>query len=190
MKRKPLLRGLAGSLGCLLLLYTWQAIQIVRIGSAASTQAQASSTLVLMGKRMALGQVDVDFQQRLGRILEARRRQPRQSIILSGGGRISEAVVAEQWLLNRGVKGDLLLDTRSLNTAENLANSRQLAKPGSRLAIVSSRYHLARVGRLARESRMVVELVAAEDTMDWSMIQAWAVAREAVYLSALTLQGR
>ena len=97
---------------------------------------------------------------------------PGCTAIVSGGQGdgedITEAEAMRRWLTAQGVSGDrILMEDRSTNTAENLANSLALIPDaaGARIAVCSSDYHLYRAQLLARRLGVEVETVPAKTTL-------------------------
>lgn len=99
-------------------------------------------------------------------------------IIVSGGsyavemGEASatqtEAMAMRQFLLALGVPEDrIVMEGRSLNTIENMRETRALVGTG-RIALVTSGYHMPRALRLARKAGLVAEAFPT----DWQVIPA------------------
>ena len=97
---------------------------------------------------------------------------PGCTAIVSGGQGdgedITEAEAMRRWLTAQGVSGArILMEDRSTNTAENLANSLALIPDAAsaRIAVCSSDYHLYRAQLLARRLGVEVETVPAKTTL-------------------------
>ncbi|MCB1560025.1 MAG: YdcF family protein [Xanthomonadales bacterium] len=144
-----------------------------RIARDASVWSQAE-VLLVPGHRLRGGEVGRRFAHRLNRTWQLCRKQPRELVLLSGyAGETnapSEAQAALGHLADLGIgyTQAIALDNRAATTRQNLEGARKyLAAPTAdghprRLAVISNRYHLARIGALARQLGMDVELVAAE----------------------------
>lgn len=111
---------------------------------------------------------------RLHQALEWMDQNPDSAVILSGGQGpgedLSEAQAMYDWLTAQGADPDrLLLEDRSASSYENLQNSLALigergGDPAGRVAILSSEYHLHRLGWLAERLGCRPVLVAAPTT--------------------------
>ena len=128
---------------------------VVLAGCRDETGRDAPVMIVLGAKLWQDGPSPV-LELRLEKALEYWREHPETELILSGGQGAdepeSEAGAMAEWLEERGVPGGQLhLEERSTNTAENLRYSMQLMEqlgydPESTPAVVvSSAFHLARV---------------------------------------------
>ncbi len=111
---------------------------------------------------------------RLEKTLEWMDENPGSAVILSGGQGpgedLSEAQAMRGWLAARGVDTDrLLLEDKSSNSYENLVNSLALIQAdggdsAGKVAILSSEYHLHRLGWMAKKLGCEPVLVAARTT--------------------------
>lgn len=130
--------------------------------------------VLVFGRRLVRDAPEADYQQRLGRALALMRAELTEHVLLLGGrsgGTISEAAAGRAWLdsheLPPGVV--LQLEQASVDSLENLRHARSLLQedgPVVRVlppvALVSSRYHLARCQLLARRLGFDSMPVAAE----------------------------
>jgi uncharacterized SAM-binding protein YcdF (DUF218 family) len=91
--------------------------------------------------------------------------------------------VAQTFLFAGPNKRHWVLEQTSRTTLENLVFTDRLLGNATPLAVVSNRYHLARIQFLARALGQPVQLVAAEDQLQWSWSTTAALLREAAYLS-------
>lgn len=140
---------------------------------------------LLFGKKLTFERPDADYTARLERLLEL---APQQTIIL--GGKTGKAVYSEaqagfDYLCSRGYPGEFLhLEQDSLNTLENLKNARQLleGRNAEYALFISSRYHLARCGMLARSLGIPYRLCAAESRFKPTPSNLLRVLAEAFYL--------
>ncbi len=98
-----------------------------------------------------------------------------ETVILSGGQTAhetaAEADVMKAWLLKNGIipEDKLLLERESVNTRQNLRNTRQLypdkLNPADKLRIVTSDFHCWRVSRLAAKFGLSGAAVCGSRTM-------------------------
>lgn len=109
-----------------------------------------------------------DFLLRLSR---ASRFEEAEIVVLGGATRLgvtaSEAAAGRQWLIENGVPAERVrCEEASRNTLENLrAARRHFTRAGTKPVIVSNRYHLARLGLLARGLGMNPLFCAAEERL-------------------------
>jgi uncharacterized SAM-binding protein YcdF (DUF218 family) len=174
------------------LFYAWNLVQVIVVAQSANSRSSSEGAILLLGKRAPLGQVDADFQARIDRVQDLLMQSPTRPTVLSGeGSGKSEAHLAWEALRGGQEKASWRLETASRNTRENLDNAKALIAPSAQpTSVVSSRYHLARVKRLAHATGFNIELVAAEDRMDFSATSCAVLLREAVYLSLLSISSR
>lgn len=189
MRAFPARRAAGAFVALLGLLYASQVADVLRHAIGAPTQSARPGTVLVLGKRLVDGQLDLEFQARLARADALLAAAPARALLLSGGGApgrteadVALAALRAAWAPGTPVPGAWRLETRARDTRENLAFSRPLLAEGDRVSVVSSRTHLARVRRLAHAQGWDVELVAAEDRLPWTPATAVAVLREAAYL--------
>jgi uncharacterized SAM-binding protein YcdF (DUF218 family) len=161
----------------------------LRIALRAPVTMRRARTLLLFGKRMTVGQPDVDYRARIARAHEQIARGLCDRVLLLGGASspgISEAAAAHRELLRLGVPTgvEIILEDASIDTLENLRNARDLlaAQPVQPVALLSSRYHLARCAWLARQLGFECELCAAEDRFIPSFARLRRLVLEAGYV--------
>ena len=186
--RRPRLMAMALPAMLLLAFYAHAVASVVHQGQTASTKAPEGLPLVVLGKRIGSEGMDEDFRARLERTQAVLKQWPELPLVLSGGfpgegG--TEAAQAAAFLGAQRVGWQL--EERATNTFENLAFSRSLIEPGVGLAVVSNRYHLARVQAIAHRQGVDVSLVAAEDEWSWSMTTVGAVLVEGLWVSGIAL---
>jgi uncharacterized SAM-binding protein YcdF (DUF218 family) len=152
------------------LLFVAYFVRALRVALRAPVAMQRARTLLLFGKRMAVGEPDVDYLARIARAHEQIARGHCDRVLLLGGASSlgsSEAAAAHHELLRLGIPAgvEIILEDASIDTLENLRNARNLlaAQPAQPVALLSSRYHLARCQWLARQLGFECELCAAED---------------------------
>lgn len=151
---------------------------LARVLSAASSEFDpdlSARTLVILGKGTAVSP-DRDFQariDRLGRILSHDSSVP----VIASGGAVAGPVPEAQWISQAFPMYDLVLEDQSRSTRENLSFSSGLSSSAT-LAILTSRYHIARTSVIAAQQKLDVVFVPAEDSWVWSWSNTWAVLRE------------
>lgn len=179
------LRVVAALLCASVLFYAWNLNQVVQVALSASSKSNPASTLVLLGKRAPRAHIDRDFRARLDRVQDILDQNPSRALVISGGGPgKTEAVVAMEALSGGVYKKAWQLEQNSTSTWENLVNTRHLlANSETPVAIVSNRYHLARIQQMADSLDIPIELVAAEDHLVMSLSTCAALLREAAFLS-------
>ena len=117
-----------------------------------------SDVIIVLGAQVkADGTPSVALERRLTAALETYRANP-QVIICCGaqGGNepAAEGDVMRAWLLERGVaQSDVIAETKSVNTRENLGYARKIMEQRglSQALIVTSDYHVARALALCRQ---------------------------------------
>jgi len=176
-------------LGCVVtggLLYVVYVIRVLRCAQQSTTTPVRARTILLFGKRLENGQMDSDFQARIARVQQLLEQGGVDCIVFLGGcheGNKSEAALASDALRMQGVAVgvELLMDETSRNTLENLHNARALlgVRAANPVALLSSRYHLARCAAIAQAMGFNFELCAAEQRLSLRLGQ---VLLEAAFL--------
>ena len=143
---------------------------VFAVGLAVTPQPPSSAIWVVPGKRLRAGMPDRDFRARLATAARLATHAAGNKIILLGGatGRaaLAEADAGERWLrrhVNPAVPVDLERDSR--DTLTNLRHVRAMLQCDAAAApvvLVSNRYHLARLGLMARGMGLAPLLIAAE----------------------------
>lgn len=140
--------------GGLTLLALW--LHVRRVGRMAWVPAELDRALVL-GMRLRGGKPTRDYRLRLLRACRLVRRHDQMRILILGGHTLgapdSEARAGARFLQSKGVDIRRIdLEEGSLHTLENLREARALlTKEGNAsVALITSRYHLARTLAIAR----------------------------------------
>jgi uncharacterized SAM-binding protein YcdF (DUF218 family) len=127
-----------------------------------STLIQADAAIVLGAAAWGERPSPV-FRERINYALDLYRSGVVRKLIFTGGqadaSEPAEAVVAQGYALNQGIPpGDILIETRSHSTRENLYYARQVAQEHSlaRLLIVSDPLHLKRAVLIGQDLDMDV----------------------------------
>lgn len=166
--------------------------RVVRAAVSTPAHIEHATHVVVLGKRLSAAGVDRDFRARLDRAAALMAADPNRVLLISGGGHGTSEAAAGLLALQQGIDTALdpamvVLEQASLSTWQNLDNIRQMLPENARPAIVSSRYHMARIARLASQAAMPVDLVSAEPVVSFSMANAGHMLKEALYLTALDL---
>lgn len=170
-------------------LYLIYLVRVVRIALSAPCLPDDDRMLLVFGRKLdADGQPEADYVARLQRALELIAQRHVTRIMLLGGAsgvRLSEAAAGLEWLHAHGLPADVevMLEQASIDSLENLRHARSLlGAPLPPVALVSSRYHLARCLALARALGFSATVCAAEPRWHWSWRAARRIALEAGYL--------
>jgi len=148
------------------LTYLFCLFRVVRIASASDTTASPGVSAVVMGVNLNPdGTLKADYLARLDRALQL----DTGEIWVLGGVTAatvpeSEARAGREWLLQNAVpEQKIMIEESSRHTLENLSMLRdRTAVAASRFALISNRYHLARVGVMASGLGIDHTLCAAE----------------------------
>jgi uncharacterized SAM-binding protein YcdF (DUF218 family) len=154
------------------LLWLGYFVHVWRVAARSALAPPRRMTVLVFGRRLVRDRPERDYRARLARVLALVREQRAGQVLLlggrGGGARVSEAAAGRDWLHARGLpRGvDLRLEQASIDSLENLRHARSLLRgDGGELppvALVTSRYHLARCLLLARRLGFDGTPVAAE----------------------------
>jgi vancomycin permeability regulator SanA len=140
---------------------------VCRVARSAPHDVDSGGPVLVMGARLDGDHASPEFEVRMSRALRIFRNR---TIILLGGrpgmSALSEAAVGRDWLVRRGIpKQAIVVEEGSNHTLENLREARVLleATRAGEAVLISSRYHLARCGVLARALGIRHRLCGAED---------------------------
>lgn len=174
------------SCGILYVIYLWR---VTRIAANAPCMPSDERMLLVFGRKLdRKGQPETDYAARLQRALDAIAAHHAKRIMLLGGASgasVSEAAAGLDWLRAHGLPPDfdVMLEQASIDSLENLRHARSLlGAPLPPVALVSSRYHLARCLALARALGFPATACAAEPRLRWSLRVTRRIALEAGYL--------
>ena len=182
--------GLLLSVGLLWLAYF---IHVCRVAARSPRLLPKRMTVLVFGHQLIEDSPQRDYQWRLRRVLSLARRQQVDRVLLLGGysgGTQSEASAGAAWLQQRGLPSgvQIELEQKSVDSLENLRQARSLLTlraVGTTLppvALLSSRYHLARCQSLARRLGFSCVLIAAEPVLPLDVHYVSALVKEATYL--------
>jgi uncharacterized SAM-binding protein YcdF (DUF218 family) len=146
---------------------------VLVVGLRSSAGPARSRTLVIPGKFLHRQLPDADFQARLAAAARLAEERPDSRILILGGatdsGPLTEAEAGARWLRAQAphLELDIHQEQASADTLTNLHAVRDLmarsdASSPSPVSLISNRYHLARLGLMARSLDIAHELIAAE----------------------------
>ena len=178
------------------LIYVW------RVAARSPLTLARPMTVLVFGRRLVHDQPEADYQQRLERALALMRAERTDHVLLLGGrsgGTLSEAAAGRAWLASHELPPGitLQLEQASVDSLENLRHARSLLQedgPVTRVlppvALVTSRYHLARCLLLARRLGFDSLPVAAEPTLVLNRRYLLRLLAESGYLMWIDLGAR
>jgi len=146
--------------------------------------------ILVFGKRLVNGRPDADYRRRLHRALSNYGDPRQQQLVLLGGytrgATLSEAEAGASYLQSQAVAKELNLriESRSTHTIENLRYLREMLRPEELerpLLLVSNRYHLARIGLVARSLGLRHRLDPAESRLQLDPVTLGRLAMESWY---------
>jgi uncharacterized SAM-binding protein YcdF (DUF218 family) len=154
--------------------------------------------VLVFGRQLEADQPGRDYRARLARALAMMRDGRTRRVLLLGGcssGSRSEAEAGHAWLSQQGVPDGTAveMEEQSVDTLENLRHARGLLQGGDRadvmppVALLTSRYHLARCLLLARRLGFDGHPVAAEDALPHTPRYLALLLTEATYLMWIDL---
>jgi uncharacterized SAM-binding protein YcdF (DUF218 family) len=173
-------------------------IHVCRVALRSPLAPPRRMVALVFGRRLERGVPEHDYQQRLRRALSlAEQRQTDHLLLLGGcsGGQCSEAAAGQAWLQRHGLAGGVRVELEqvSVDSLENLRHARRLllAEAGDAglppVALVTSRYHLARCLLLARRLGFDGLPVAAEPALPRQRRYLGLLLLEASYLMWIDL---
>ncbi len=116
-----------------------------------------SDAVIVLGCQVKMdGTPSVQLEYRLNAALETYQENPRPIVVCGAQGAdepAPEGVVMRDWLVARGVpEEDVLAETESRDTVQNLRNAASLLPEGTRtVTLVTSDYHLPRAIQISRD---------------------------------------
>ena len=152
-------------------------VHVWRVAARSPVVPAKPMTVLVFGRRLVRDVPEKDYQARLLRALALMRSHDTEHVLLLGGrsgGAISEAAAGRRWLEQHELPPGVVmqLEQASIDSLENLRHARSLLQedgPVMRVlppvALVTSRYHLARCQLLARRLGFPSVPVAAEPTL-------------------------
>ena len=122
-----------------------------------------SDAVIVLGCQVKMdGTPSVQLEYRLNAALETYQENPRPIVVCGAQGAdepAPEGVVMRDWLVARGVpEEDVLAETESRDTMQNLRNAASLLPEGTRtVTLVTSDYHLPRAIQISRDLGLQAE---------------------------------
>lgn len=146
---------------------------VLRLAWRSPLRPSAPMVVLVFGRRLEHDEPEEDYRQRLRRALALAREALAERLLLLGGASgssVSEATAGHRWLLREGLPREVAvqLEHESTDSLENLRHARGLLRgddasaPLPPVALVTSRYHLARCQLLARRLGFASVPIAAE----------------------------
>jgi len=173
-------------------------VHVYRIAARSPLAPPRRMVTLVFGRRLERDAPEHDYRQRLRRALALAEQQHTDHLLLLGGrsgSQCSEAAAGQAWLRQHGLAATVRLELEqdSVDSLENLRHARRLllAEAGATglppVALVTSRYHLARCLLLARRLGFDGVPVAAEPTLPWRRRYLGLLLLEASYLMWIDL---
>lgn len=163
--------------------------QVIAVARRAECRPAPAPVAAVFGVCLRDNQAGDEYVRRLERGLALLHEGRVEYLLLLGGvtgdASRSEAEAGRALLEGRGVEsGRIFTEDLSRHTLENLRNARELARERGweTLLLVSSRYHLARVGLMARGLSLSYRLCGAEERFAITPAAVACAIREAFYL--------
>jgi uncharacterized SAM-binding protein YcdF (DUF218 family) len=168
-------------------------IHVCRVAARSPLVLPRRMVVLVFGQQLHDGQPQHDYRWRLRRALRVARAEQAERILLLGGcsaGMRSEAAAGYEWLQRHGLSAAACveLEQESVDSLENLRQARVLLRarapeaPLPPVALVSSRYHLARCQLLARYLGFPCVTIAAEPMLPRRAHYVATLLLEATYL--------
>ncbi|UGB37928.1 YdcF family protein [Frateuria soli] len=173
-------------------------VHVWRIARRAPTTLRGRWVVLVFGRQLVADAPGADYRGRLARALALLREKTAGRVLLLGGrsgGARSEAEAGHAWLQGQGLPADahVELEQESVDSLENLRHARGLLQGGDRaevlppVALLTSRYHLARCLLLARRLGFDGHAVAAEEGLPRTPRYLALLLMEATYLMWIDL---
>lgn len=171
-------------------------VHVLKVARHSALQPPRRMVVLVFGRRLENGHPVPDYRRRLARALSIAQDELAERVLLLGGncgGPVSEATVGHRWLRQHGLPAavPVALEQVSADSLENLRHARAMLREeaaGAALpavALVSSRYHLARCLWLARRLGFVGVPIAAESRFRPTPGQWGRLLLESAYVMAL-----
>lgn len=168
-------------------------IHVCRVAARSPLVLPRRMVVLVFGQQLRDGRPQHDYRWLLRRALRVAQTEQAERILLLGGcsaGMRSEAAAGYEWLQRHGLPAAtrVELEQESIDSLENLRQARTLlrgqasAAPLPPVALVSSRYHLARCQLLARYLGFPCVTIAAEPALPRCANYVAKLLLEATYL--------
>lgn len=173
-------------------------VHVWRIARRAPITLPGRWVVLVFGQQLVADEPGHDYRGRLARARVLLREGAAGRVLLLGGrsgGARSEAEAGHAWLRGQGLPADarIELEQESVDSLENLRHARGLLQGGDRsdvmppVALLTSRYHLARCLLLARRLGFDGHVLAAEDILPRTPRYLARLLMEATYLMWIDL---
>lgn len=173
-------------------------VHVWRIARRSPVALPGRWVLLVFGRRLQRDEPERDYRLRLARALGLMQAGVAMRVLLLGGcsgGNRSEAQAGHAWLRQRGLPAGVTveLEQESVDSLENLRHARGLLQGGDRaellppVALLTSRYHLARCLLLARRLGFDAHPLAAEPALPCHPRYLARLLVEATYLMWIDL---
>lgn len=191
-RRLKRLTGAAAALALLLFL----AAETPILYTALTAGKSDAPYVIVLGAAVYGETPSISVRHRCDRASEHLASHPDAAVVVSGGQGegedISEAEAMRRYLADKGVaQSRILMEDRSTSTWENLTFSKQIIEESggdpSRVAVVSSAYHLYRARRMAAALGMAADGLASSD--GYPVYMAGMYIREALAVWKLWVWG-
>ncbi|WP_232823561.1 YdcF family protein [Dyella sp. C9] len=174
-------------------------VHVWRVAARSPLTVSGHRTVLVFGRRLVRDHPEADYEQRLGRALALMRSAQTEHVLLLGGrsgGTLSEAAAGRNWLARHELPAGIVLqlEQASVDSLENLRHARSLLQEDGPVmcvlppvALVTSRYHLARCLLLARRLGFDSVPVAAEPRLVLNRRYVFRLLAESGYLMWIDL---
>lgn len=173
-------------------------IHVCRVAARSPIAPPRRMIVLVFGRQLVADLPERDYQRRLRRALMLARDEQVDHLLLLGGcsaGQCTEAAAGQRWLREHGLDPTVRLELEqdSVDSLENLRHARRLLQAQSAgtdlpaVALVTSRYHLARCLLLARRLGFDGTPVAAEERLPRRPRYLGRLLMEATYLMWIDL---
>jgi len=162
--------------------------KIFKTAKSETHQCENDVMLFVLGKKLQNNQPDSEYMQRLKRAHTILNKHDDSQVIVLGGktgdAPITEAYAGKCFLQDNKIESSRInLEEASRNTLENIKNAISLLEEkNKKIVIVSNRYHLSRSKQMANGLGLQVDLCAAEEKMDMSLISILKLMMEALHV--------
>lgn len=173
-------------------------IHVWRIAWRSPRQPERPMVVLVFGQRLERDEPGEDYRSRLAAALELVRSSLVERLLLLGGfsgSMVSEAAAGYRWMIRHGLPQgvSVQLEHESTDSLENLRHAKRLlnagepARPLPPVALLTSRYHLARCQLLARRLGLDGRPVAAEPRLRFTPRLLRLLVLESAYLMWIDL---
>ena len=120
--------------------------------------------LIVLGHKLDNDCIDKVLRYRLKKTVDYLDRNINTVVILSGGitpnNTKSEASVMKEYLIKNGIQNRIILEDKSCDTVENIANCKNIIKDNSKIVLISSNYHVLRAKLICKLNGLKVKTIA------------------------------